>query len=446
MKVKLKHEIRDPINGFIKVLQDEREILDSLPLQRLRDITQLSLTYLLYPSATHKRFEHSLGVMELATRVFDVITAPENISLDIERIIPEVRDKDSRRYWRRVIRIAALCHDIGHLPFSHAGEKELFPEGWNHERMTAKIIKEKLKEPLRRLTPPVRVEDVIKIAIGPRELKNIYPDWEFSDWETILSEIIVGDAFGVDRMDYLLRDSHHIGVAYGKFDHFRLIDTLRILPDPQSNEPKLGIEIGGLHVAESLLLARYFMYSQVYFHHIRRIYDIHLKEFLKEWLKTKKNESKFPTNTEEFLSYTDSIVLAEIYKAANDSKLPGHEHARRIAQRDHFKLVYERSPADIEVNLDAVKVIYEALQEKYGEKNIAIDEYEEKGGIPDFLIIDRNEKIISAFSVSDVLSKLPKVITGFVFINPEYRKEAKNWLDQNKNKILKIKKEVIEDE
>jgi len=77
--MKLKHEIRDPIHGFVKVLSEERKILDSLPMQRLRYIHQLGLTFLLYPSATHKRFEHSLGVMELATRIYDVITSPYNI-------------------------------------------------------------------------------------------------------------------------------------------------------------------------------------------------------------------------------------------------------------------------------------------------------------------------------------------------------------------------------
>ena len=92
----------------------------------------------------------------------------------------------------------------------------------------------------------------------------------FSDWEALLSEIIIGDAFGVDRMDYLLRDSHHTGVAYGKFDHYRLIDTIRILPPPpsgeegDSNEPALGVEEGGIHSSEALMLARHFMYKQVY--------------------------------------------------------------------------------------------------------------------------------------------------------------------------------------
>jgi HD superfamily phosphohydrolase len=256
------HEIRDPIHVFVRLDSDERAILDSRPFQRLRHIHQLALTYLLYPAATHKRFEHSLGVMELAGRVFDVVTNPTNVTDQFRRTLPDISNGDALRYWRRVVRIAALCHDMGHLPFSHAAEKELLPSGWNHERLTRAILRSpEMEEILNRMTPPLRPEDVEKLAVGQKKAKDL----SFSTWDTILSEIIVGDAFGVDRMDYLLRDSHHAGVAYGRFDHFRLTDTLRILPsgEGESTQPTLGVEEGGLHSAEALLLARYYMYTQV---------------------------------------------------------------------------------------------------------------------------------------------------------------------------------------
>jgi HD superfamily phosphohydrolase len=123
--VKHTHEIRDPIHVFIRLDTDERSIVDSQPVQRLRHIQQLALTNLVYPGATHKRFEHSLGVMELAGRVFDVLTSHE-LPEKIRRVFPvDLRDEGTRKYWRRVVRLAALCHDIGHLPFSLAAEKEL---------------------------------------------------------------------------------------------------------------------------------------------------------------------------------------------------------------------------------------------------------------------------------------------------------------------------------
>ncbi|MHA1864519.1 MAG: HD domain-containing protein, partial [Candidatus Thorarchaeota archaeon] len=320
--------------------------------------------------------------MALATKVFDVITSRENILPEIERIIPEAIDEDFRSYWRRVIRIAALCHDIGHLPFSHTGE-HLFPDKWNHEKMTAVLIEKCLQDILMNQTMPIRVNDVVKIAIGPRKIKDIHSSWELTPWEAILSEIITGDVLGVDRMDYLLRDSYHIGVAYGKFDHFRLIDTLRILKDPQSNEPKLGIETGGLHVAESLVLSRYFMYSQVYFHPVRRIYDYHLREFLKSWLNEYRNKPEFSTDPKEFLLYNDSRILIELYNAAENTESSGHEHAKRIVRRAHFKLVYERNQQDQEINFNSVDVIYNALVNKFEEHNVAKDEYLEGGGLPD---------------------------------------------------------------
>src|SRR6185437_10922852 len=134
------------------------------------------------------------------------------------------------------------------------------------------------------------------------------------DWETLLSEIIIGDAFGADRMDYLLRDSHHAGVSYGRFEHHRLIDTMRILPRQEGDGLyfSLGIEQGGLQSAESLLWARYFMYTQLYFHPVRRIYDFHLKQFLADWLPN----GKFPVNASDHLETTDSEVLAAIRLAA----------------------------------------------------------------------------------------------------------------------------------
>src|SRR6266571_1805197 len=132
------HEIRDPIHVFVRLDNHERSVLNSRPFQRLRHVHQLALTYLVYPGATHKRFEHSLGVMELAGRVFDIIT--DNATDEIRTRLEPLNNQDERRYWRRVLRMAALCHDVGHLPFSHAAEKELLPLGWDHEKLTQEII------------------------------------------------------------------------------------------------------------------------------------------------------------------------------------------------------------------------------------------------------------------------------------------------------------------
>jgi uncharacterized protein len=247
-QMKHTHEFRDPIHNFISVRTDERKVIDSNPFQRLRHIHQLALTYLVYPGATHKRFEHSLGVMDIASRIYDVVTSPENVVEEVRDIIP---DEDGKRYWRAVLRMAALCHDVGHLPFSHAAEKELLPDGYDHERLTKDIIQSnEMVEIWDSMKPHLVADDIVKLAVGPKKADPLLLD----TWESILAEIVIGDAFGADRMDYLLRDSYHAGVSYGRFDHHRLIATLRILPKKynDTDEPALGLEIGGLESSEGL--------------------------------------------------------------------------------------------------------------------------------------------------------------------------------------------------
>ena len=161
------HEIRDPIHVFIRFDSDERKVIDSRPFQRLRHIHQLALTSLVYPGATHRRFEHSLGVMEVATRIYDVVTRPENIHREsVQKIVPRPEEY-KYDYWRRVLRMAALLHDSGHLPFSHAAEKELLPEGWSHERLSLEIIR---SNELKGLWNDLKIngEDVAKLAVGPK--------------------------------------------------------------------------------------------------------------------------------------------------------------------------------------------------------------------------------------------------------------------------------------
>src|ERR1035437_7959066 len=126
---KLFHEIRDPIHVFIHLDWYEKKVLDSRPFQRLRNINQLALTYLLYPGATHKRFEHSLGVMELAGRVFDVITKPSNLTDEVRELLPDLGNPNGPLYYRGFWRRAPFCPILGPRPFSHAAEDELLPKG-----------------------------------------------------------------------------------------------------------------------------------------------------------------------------------------------------------------------------------------------------------------------------------------------------------------------------
>ncbi|ACL06154.1 metal dependent phosphohydrolase [Desulfatibacillum aliphaticivorans] len=439
------HEFRDPVHVFVRLKTDERRVVDSRPFQRLRDIHQLAMTYLVYPGATHRRFEHSLGVMELASRVFDIVTDQRNIGQAGE-VFPEVTDERSRLNWKAVLRMAALLHDIGHLPFSHAAEKELLPEGWSHETLTRKLI---LSEDVHNLLSGMNLqaETVAKIALGPKEA----PDLEFTPWETILSEILVGDAFGVDRMDYLLRDSLHTGVAYGRFDHYRLIDTLRILPQPppapceegdgSGASPEsceagsafaLGVEEGGLQSSEALMFARYFMFSQMYIHPIRRIYDEHLKDFLKDWLPG----GAYPIGANEHLSMTDAEVLSALHQSANNSDMPGHAHAKRIVGREHFKVVYEKNPVDSEKNPEAGKAIAKAAAQVFGADKIRHNSYSQEGGDSAFPVKRRDDQVASSLSLSSVLLNMPVVSVDYIFAARDIETRVLEWIRQNKNDLI----------
>lgn len=416
------HEFRDPIHQFIRLDSDERRVIDSPAFQRLRHIHQLALTYLIYPGATHRRFEHSLGVMELAARVYDSVTQPYKVHEAARHLVPD-KGSEEDGYWRRALRVAALCHDMGHLPFSHAAENELLSEGWDHEALTREIIDSQAMQRIWRLmTPPLRSEDIIKLAIGPKKL----PEMEFTEWEEILSEMIVGDAFGADRMDYLLRDSHHLGVTYGLYDRHRLIDTLRILPrsDRESEELSLGIESGGLESSVALMLARYFMFKQVYFHPVRRIYDIHLKEFLKEWLE----RGIFPTDVEEHLRTTDNDILVGIARAASRPSERGYEPAVRVATRTHFKLLYERNPTDYQRNPVIVDAIHTAATQEFGPQRLRVDSYRPKVGLPDFPVMQSDGRIESSLNVSEAIRLIPSVVVGYVFVDGDILSEARRWL------------------
>jgi len=423
MAVKYHHEFRDPVHSFITTTSDERLVIDSLPVQRLRHINQLALSPLVYPGATHRRFEHSLGVMHLAGEAFDVLTRRENVRDEVRDLVPELNAEQNFPYWRKVVRMAALCHDLGHLPFSHAAEHETLPPGTSHETLSEQVIlSPAMKATFRRMVPPIDAEMVAKLAVGPGKSGQ-----SFDVWEAILTDIITGNAFGVDRIDYLLRDSLHAGVQYGRFDHLRLIQTLRLLPPVQGPAdgdenlaPTIGIEHGGLNSAEALLLARYFMFGQVYFHAVRVAYDIHLVDFLKAWLPG----GTFSTDLEEHLAMTDNEVWVGIREVSRKPDHPAYDPARRILERDHYKVLYTRSAADQQIWSEPGKAVAEWASNEYGQEVIRHRKPKKTGGSIDFPVLEVGGTISSSLTISDTLSNLPPNASDLVFIRPDLRDDA----------------------
>ena len=415
---KLVHEVRCPIHGFIRFDALERRIIDSRPVQRLKHIHQLAMTHQLYPGATHRRFEHSLGVMDLAGRAFDSLMQPGKRDYAAPTL-PEVGDEQQRAYWRRVLRLSALLHDTGHLPFSHAAETELLPQGRNHESLTWKVVVDsEVAGILQAATPPVRPEDVAKIAIAPSHLPK---GQTLTPWEAIVNDIITHPVFGVDRIDYLLRDSHHAGVGYGRFDPLRLLDSFVIVRRPtretvsetglrgeHPEELVIGLEHGGLHGGESLLLARYFIWMQVYLHHVRRAYDIHLKDFMVAWL----GDDRYPMEVEEHLRLTDEEVSAAIRVAATSRHSPGAAPARRIEARNHFRLASRLRKDNFAVSRgvspDIQLELARALEDQYGAEQVRLDAYEAGSGAEEVFVVLDNGDVEDARQHSDVLEHIPR--------------------------------------
>jgi len=323
-----RYEIRCPVHGFIQIDDWERQIIDQPSFQRLRRIRQLACTDLLYPGAMHTRFEHSLGVVHVASLLYDSIVQKSREALERQlAYTKEGLDRD-----RQLVRLAALLHDVGHAPFSHSAE-DLFPDRgrggkkFGHEDYSAAIIRTELRSaiedhPLNENTG-FKADDVAALIEGSAAAKRAL------FWRDLIS-----GQMDADRIDYLIRDSHHIGVHYGRFDHRRLISSAIAIPDEKNQPPRLGIEEGGWHAAEALVLARYFMFTQVYFHKTRVAYDIHLRETMKTLLPGGRFPKPSGADLREFMKWDDWRVLGLIGKGK------GGEHAERILKRDHYREIY----------------------------------------------------------------------------------------------------------
>ena len=278
------HEIRDPIHGLIPFNDLEREIINSPEFQRLRRIRQLAWTDYVYPGAMHTRFEHSIGVMHIAGRVFDALRRDFRSKNIAESEYGLKGDEWERQ--RQLVRLAALGHDLGHGPFSHAAE-ELFPviEQSNssrkripHEEYSAAIIKNDIAQIIKsHRTGNELGLDAAAVAS--------FIDGVPADGKVALLKDVISGTIDADRMDYLLRDAYHCGVRYGQFDLERIINTIGICEDHEEGNFQIGINRDGVHAAEGLVIARFMMFTQVYMHKTRTVYDFHFEHCMKELLK-----------------------------------------------------------------------------------------------------------------------------------------------------------------
>ena len=232
--------IRDPLWNNIRVDALALQLVDTPVFQRLRYVRQLGLAYLVYPGATHTRFEHALGAYHLARLTLSLLEERgelRGVSLE-ERLIAQV---------------AALLHDVGHYPFSHALEEI---GALHHEEVARPLIEGgEIGSALRRALgadAPHRIVDLIR-GRSANPLQGL-----------------ISGSLDLDKIEYLKRDALMCGVPYGEIDVDRLLNSLVLVDEPQTGRRVVGVLEKGLSALESLLFAKYQMYRNVYWHHAVR--------------------------------------------------------------------------------------------------------------------------------------------------------------------------------
>jgi len=381
--------LRDPIHGFIETDALEAALVDSRPLQRLRFIHQLGLTFLVYPGAEHSRFSHVLGAMTLAGRMVDALT----------RKSPELLDPEERRRARRLARLAALFHDTGHAPFSHSAE-ELFEDGIDHEAMTARLLaSDEISTLFDRHGEGLAPSDVVALLAG-----EVPPERRF------LAQVISGE-LDVDKMDYLLRDSLYCGVRYGVYDLDRLLDTLAVVQDPETGALGVGVEEGGVHAIEALVLARYYMFTQVYFNVTGKALEQHLSE----WMHAEGR--RWPADPGLFLRQ-DDLSIMEAMRASENL------HARAVVHRRHFPLAFETREHLSEPERSAFEALLPELRERFGEGAILVarsaKDPHRLGGSPVWVRYG-DGRLESMESASHFIRYLTRIDRYRVYTRPEIR-------------------------
>ncbi len=369
--------IRDPIHDYIELDELALALVHTPDVQRLRRIRQLGFSNLVYPGANHTRFEHSLGTYHLAKHLVKYVDEPQ-------------RDE---------LLAASLLHDIGHGPFSHATEELIV----RYTRKSHDNVEGLLRKGV--------ISDVLKdFSLSPSNIAG-HIKGETYPGQIINSEI------DVDRMDYLVRDAHYTGVAFGLIDHVRLIHELGF------NENKLVLNPGGLQAAESLLVSRFLMHPTVYFHHVSRIAEsmcAHAAEYMIE----------NGLSPELFQRMDDTAFMNEMKNAGG--------YASDIAKRLDERKLYKRA---LYTDLDSLGI--DAIKLRNNIRRLEIEIAESAAVEPEYVLVDIpempeiaemkarvliNGKMIPIDKASSLVAALGKAQLDNwrlgVFTPPEYREKV----------------------
>ena len=382
---------RDPIHGFIRTDALETALIQSAPMQRLRFVRQLGLSFLVFPGAEHSRFSHVLGTLHLAGRLYDSVALKSGGHLPVE---PRCRE-------RRLVRAAALLHDIGHAPFSHSAE-DLFEDGIDHEEMTRRLLH----------TPEMeRIFAEHGDGIRPGDVARILAK-EGDGTERLLSEIITSD-LDVDKMDYLLRDSLYCGVRYGSYDLERLLDTIIPLEDKGDGRWHLGVDHGGVHALEALVMARYYMFTQVYFNPVSKVMELHFNQ----WLRSENR--RWSADPEIFLEHDDVTIQHEMRASTNP-------HARAIIHRERYTLAFETEEHLDPTERDRFKALVPRLRETFGHGVLVDHSAKDPHRLAKSRVLVKrsDSRLVPMSEASDFIAHLSRIESFRVYAEREKRDEV----------------------
>ena len=288
--------IRDPLWNNITLDDLAIRLVDTRAFQRLRYVRQLGLAYLVYPGATHTRFEHALGTWHLAGRTLELLQGRGEIKAEHEREA-------------RIVAATALLHDIGHYPFSHALEEIGAP---HHEDVAGALLtRGEIADVLRQFVAEDAPERVVELIRG----RSASP----------LQGLISG-SLDLDKIEYLKRDALMCGVPYGEIDVDRLIHSLTLVRDPTTGKSVVGVSEKGLSALESLLFAKYQMYRNVYWHHAVRSATAMYKRLVADAIESG------ALRVSELASFNDEALLHQLEERAPSALLKGLRE-RRLHKR-----------------------------------------------------------------------------------------------------------------
>lgn len=361
----MQHLLRDPVHHTVPLSRTEKNLIDHPLFQRLRRIKQTAFLNLVFPGSTHDRFSHCVGAMHLAGLIFDSVSQEF-----INTFGPRALQPPQQDYFRRLLRMAALMHDIGHGPFSHSLEgvtrlgrplhpqrKLLFregviPEDWvhdkflksekwmneatSHEDFTIAILSLMSSEEEGRIGG-LMAQDIACLIVdwarpSPEfmEVDQVGPSgkWKLHD---ALKELVSGE-LDADRMDYLLRDSHNTGVPYGQYDKEMLIGNVLWRPHPdKKGQLVTALRRKALHAFEDFLISRFHMFMQLYSHKTTVAFDVILENALAEL-----PDFSIQPDLTDYLRWSDDWLLRKIIE--NRSSKWGEHIRDRIPLKHLFTM------------------------------------------------------------------------------------------------------------